>query len=167
MTLSTWDVRSGARGLGRNNGNERRTAFGNFLNRSGVAIPALGDLCVSRLFAHCFQEWGGGAIQPQEYDQMRERLHNWVLRDSCLRRNDGNWGFANVSARENRVRVSGRTPSVTPACAGAGFVTPPPAERVESCSEHLSPSRGLRVYSVAEPRKREQTSLIPDLEPQP
>ncbi len=56
---------------------------------AGIEIPACGDRCNSRMFAHCFQEWGGGAIQPREYDQMEERLHHWVLRDSCLRRNDG------------------------------------------------------------------------------
>ena len=28
---------------------------------------------------------------------MSESLHNWVLRDSCLRRNDGNWDCAKVS----------------------------------------------------------------------
>ena len=30
---------------------------------------------------------------------MGESLHNWVLRDSCLRRNDGNWDFAKVSVK--------------------------------------------------------------------
>jgi len=58
-----------------------------------------GEFFKGRLFAHFFQEWGGGAIQPQEYDQMLESLHNWVLRDSCLRRNDGNWDFAKVSVK--------------------------------------------------------------------